>query len=635
MYRFRLAAPRPAMAAFAFLVAGGFLPKDLLAETPFVHEAADTAGIVGGMNSLALDAQGNPHISYFDETAVDVKYATKKNGIWSTEVVDAVSNGRYTDIALAPDGSPRIVYWDNSGLGYAEKIGGSWNLEVPSTLPGLYNSIALDVAGNPRISSYRQGADFDLYYAERNNGVWNVEAVATADAIGQWSSIALDAAGNPHIACRNITTSSLIHAERIDGVWSLDSLDPGGTGLHTSIAVRSDGVIGISYYDQNDDEVRYIERIGGVWGSPEVVAPTAGDPLDGEARTSLAFDPEGNPHISFTDGGLQILRHGTRENGTWIVENVTTFDDQGQYSSIALDSYGNPHVSYYDNTDGDLMYANSAVQLVSPAGGDVWPVGALRTVTWELQGAVNIDLSTDGGQTYSRLVDAGDMEPGFSSYELRVPHTPTRFARLRIERVLPHSAARTDSFFTIEASISLLSLSAVPSDGGGAVVAWQTDPGPRDLLGYRLERRDLSADWITVTGITRETTVRDPEGKPGSAYRLVGVNGLGTEQVLGETTFLSARILAAWPLPLRAGGLNIQFAAASGFGGGPAQTRIDLFDVSGRLVRRVFDGEKTPGMHLHTWDGMDDRGRAVDTGVYYLRLRSAGLEETGKILVVR
>jgi hypothetical protein len=113
------------------------------------------------------------------------------------------------------------------------------------------------------------------------------------------------------------------------------------------------------------------------------------------------------------------------------------------------------------------------------------------------------------------------------------------------------------------------------------------------------------------------------------------VNGLGAEQVLGETTFLSARILAAWPLPLRGGGLNIQFAAASGFGGGPASTRIDLFDVSGRLVRRIFDGEKTPGMHLHTWDGTDDRGRPVDTGVYYLRLRSAGLEETGKILVVR
>lgn len=62
---------------------------------------------------------------------------------------------------------------------------------------------------------------------------------------------------------------------------------------------------------------------------------------------------------------------------------------------------------------------------------------------------------------------------------------------------------------------------------------------------------------------------------------------------------------------------------------------IDVFNVAGQLVRKVFAGEVEPGVRHVTWDGRDESGRDVGSGVYFYRLSTAERVDTGKMLLVR
>lgn len=56
----------------------------------------------------------------------------------------------------------------------------------------------------------------------------------------------------------------------------------------------------------------------------------------------------------------------------------------------------------------------------------------------------------------------------------------------------------------------------------------------------------------------------------------------------------------------------------------PAAARLDVFDVNGRLVRRLLKSELPAGVRAVTWDGDDDGGLPVAAGHYYLRLMVNG-----------
>ncbi|MDZ4803995.1 MAG: C25 family cysteine peptidase [Candidatus Eisenbacteria bacterium] len=63
--------------------------------------------------------------------------------------------------------------------------------------------------------------------------------------------------------------------------------------------------------------------------------------------------------------------------------------------------------------------------------------------------------------------------------------------------------------------------------------------------------------------------------------------------------------------------------------------QLAVFDPSGRLVRRLFEGEVAAGEFEFRWDGLDDAGCAVGSGVYFYRIEANGQSITRKMVLAR
>ncbi len=67
---------------------------------------------------------------------------------------------------------------------------------------------------------------------------------------------------------------------------------------------------------------------------------------------------------------------------------------------------------------------------------------------------------------------------------------------------------------------------------------------------------------------------------------------------------------------------------AQGSGSNNAIVTLKVFDLLGREVKTLVNDRKAPGMHTVQWDGTDDNGRPVPSGVYFYRLMVSGSPET-------
>ena len=62
---------------------------------------------------------------------------------------------------------------------------------------------------------------------------------------------------------------------------------------------------------------------------------------------------------------------------------------------------------------------------------------------------------------------------------------------------------------------------------------------------------------------------------------------------------------------------------------------LSLYNVSGQLIRTLVEGERAAGSYSVTWDGRDDAGRDVASGMYLGRLEVGGFRSVRKVLLVR
>ena len=71
--------------------------------------------------------------------------------------------------------------------------------------------------------------------------------------------------------------------------------------------------------------------------------------------------------------------------------------------------------------------------------------------------------------------------------------------------------------------------------------------------------------------------------------------------------------------------------------GGHSQTfiNIKIFDVKGALVRTLVNEYKAPGVYHALWDGKNESGHSVSSGIYFYRLQGDTVMKTKKLVLLR
>lgn len=67
----------------------------------------------------------------------------------------------------------------------------------------------------------------------------------------------------------------------------------------------------------------------------------------------------------------------------------------------------------------------------------------------------------------------------------------------------------------------------------------------------------------------------------------------------------------------------------------PSAVSLQVFNTHGQLVATLVEGIRPAGTYQTVWDGRDDRGQAVSSGTYIVRLDAAGQQATRKMLLIQ
>jgi len=169
--------------------------------------------VLGGFSSIAIDSNNDIHISYYDDTNDDLKYATNTSGSFVISIIDSGGNvGQYTSIAIDSNNDVHISYRDviNFDLKYATNTSGSF---VTSTIDsdgnvGQYSSLAIDSNNDIHIGFYDNTND-DLKYTTNTSGSFVTSIIDSEGDVGQYVSIAIDSNNNIYISYYDVTNGDL------------------------------------------------------------------------------------------------------------------------------------------------------------------------------------------------------------------------------------------------------------------------------------------------------------------------------------------------------------------------------------------------------------------------------------------
>jgi hypothetical protein len=436
--------------------------------------------------------------------------------------------------------------------------------------------------------------------------------------------IAVDGSGHLHVVWHDDRDGNKeIYYKMFDGnSWSADLrlTNAGDHSAYPAIAIDGNDNVHIVWEDYRDGdfEIYYKMFDGLTWSADERLTDAAGD----SRYPSIAVHGNDGLYVVWGDkrhgAGTRYVYFREYDGASWQPEQEWDFTGLGAWvPAVSVDTTGLAHIVWYCNY-GD----STQIRYLTTDGVSCSSMEVLAGGYFALDPTIAVDSMN--------RIHVAWHDGGYGGHEIfyRMSDGLTWGA----EQVVASSPA-TSYYASIAAD-----------DSGNVELIWE-DKGDGNYEIYHA--RNETGTWGTPT---RLTNCHDESRYPSLALAQDGslhmvwrdlrdgnreiyykMRESGSLAGIGPAASVENPVarLRVGPNPLR---ISAQVHFSLGLKTEPV---LSIYDIEGRLVRRIEPGEMEPGRRKINWDGKNAGGKPVAQGIYFAEVSAARHRASTKVLVLR
>ncbi len=533
-----------------------------------------------------------------------------------------------------------IVIWVDNRNGnndiYGQRMGGCYNSWAAAGVPictasGTQNyPILIELGDYSFVASWRDErntTDVDLYATRFDifaNKFWGTDGVLICSELRDQAigDIIADGAGNLFFAwfdSRNVYQDIYVQKTDLNGnvLWNASGVPLSKAYDNQNLpvmAIDDEGGAIVAWLDNRNWQTIsqkdiYGQRIdgSGVWGYPAPAITAIEDvPHDQGGQVTVAWDPSPLDIFPYTD-----ISHYS------IWRNLEAAQASALYSS------------------GEKSTPLSAVSADFEGTAYRFIVTSLGVYGWEWIGNVDAHRLDEYTYTAATLYDSTGADDGVHHF----------FVASHSDDPYVYWDSEPDSGYSVDNLAPCPPVGASSEqqyDPEGLLITWEEN-SELDLGGYRIYRGTESGFTPAPGNMlveTCDTEATDDEWRWDERYYYkicaYDVHGNESSYVLlapGDVTddetpranFLSQN----YPNPFNPS-TSIRFGLKEA-----ADVDLRIYDAAGRLVRVLVDEQRKAGAYDELWNGRDNEGREVASGIYFYRLEAGAFMQTRKMVLLR
>jgi hypothetical protein len=581
----------------------------------------------GGANwdiyAQRIDASGSPQW-----TVGGVAICTASEHQWNALIASNGANGAIIAWQDLRDGIWKIyaqgvnasgsVLWASDGVGIAA-----------ATVTQLYHQIVSDGSGGAIItwSTQSSESDWDIYaQLVDDSGAlrWTASgnAICAVDEAQTYSTLASDGSGGAIITWQDNRSEYMdIYAQRMNAAgaaqWSADGLAICTAALSQAYpTITSDGSDGaiITWWDERsgssvDIYAQQVDARGRIGDRPPTIHSILDVPGDNGGCVNLAWDATPFDYLSGEVTKYTIWRALETPLALAMIESGAA-------------SVSNPHEAIEDKGAPLLRLASF--------NGEVF--------YWKLISSIDAYRLRHYSEIASTLFDSTAVCHDYHYFQV-IAHTadPAVFyvsnsdSGYSVDNLCPCSPAclAGEQSFT-PAGLNLTWNRNTEADlDDYHVYKGLTEyfvPGSGNLVASTCDTMCFDGGWSWNGGYYYKVSAVDVHGNE-CGYALLrpeDITGAQTPKA-PKASYLSQN----YPNPFNPT-TRIAFGLSEA-----AHVSLRIYDAAGRLVRMLVEGARVAGHYTEIWDGRDEAGRDVSSGVYFCRIEAGTFTQTRKMILLQ